>query len=86
MNFYIIVLFYSILSSNCPFPPSFTMRHGYLFVQFAWDMPPQGEDWKQPTGWLNIPHILMSYIFSSWWLGIFSCAKNTRLLNFWESN
>jgi len=24
----------------------------------------------------------MPYIFASWWLGIFSCAKNTRLLNF----
>jgi len=25
----------------------------------------------------------MPYIFASWRLGIFSCAKNTRLLNFY---
>jgi len=38
---------------------------------------------KQPIGCINIPYILMPYIFASCQLGIFSCAKNTRLLNFW---
>jgi len=27
--------------------------------------------------WLNIPYILLPYIFASWRLSIFSCAKNT---------
>jgi len=33
--------------------------------------------------WLNIIYFLMPYIFASWRLGIFSCAINTNLLNFY---
>jgi len=49
-------------------------------------MPPHGADCKQPIGWLNIPYILMPYNFASWQLGVFTCAKHTRLLNYFMSS
>jgi len=36
-------------------------------------MPPRGADWKQPTGWLNIPYVLERLQK----LGIFLPTKNT---------